>query len=138
MNACLRKLEEIQRDLLAIVDDPDFDAAGRRSSRKSLDRLEKCFAVFARSITLEEAFMVDCGFQESDRNDHVADHSRLLWMFSRVRGDSVEHRHTVANEVFHTAGSEIRKHVREFDRSIRDALAVRLGELPGAMARPRQ
>lgn len=75
--------------------------------------------VVAELFAQEEEVIRLIGMPDSEKRRHILEHDRLLGIFNQVYLDSMEHKKTMAYEVFGTLWKEIEKHVKEFDVELR-------------------
>ena len=67
------------------------------------------------------------GLPESEIRKHIMEHDKMLDYFNTIYMDSMEHKTTMAVEIFQLLKTEVERHFNDFDIQLRDAISARPG-----------
>lgn len=123
----IEPVDEKRLELEKLVSQLDVDPKADINSEYFLGHFAKLQVVLAEFFAREEEVIGLIGLPGSEMRKHFVEHDRLLNIFNQIYFDSMEHKTTMATEVYRMLKAEIAQHIKGYDVKLRDVINARHG-----------
>lgn len=98
-----------------LIEHLDQDPAHSISDEDFMEKFSRLQVMLAEFFAREEEVIAMIGMPDSEKRQHILEHDRLLDIFHQIYMDSMDHKNTMAVEVFHRIKAEITRHMSDYD-----------------------